>query len=217
MKREDLANEIRSAGNAVRFADGPVIGGSFRNGKFVAMHSARAKLKTPDWKVIRQASTCSECDAVASKRDRELAQEMADCYQSFARLIWPCIDHAEYCTAEPYISVSESAGARFAKLKEKFEAQRQARERREDAGQPARSGTASKGKGKTKKSKKRMSDADIMVHEIMLALSANMKRKAGGKATQKKAVAGRKPTKKPKAATKKKRAATKKSPKKKKS
>lgn len=39
MKREDLANEIRGAGNAVRFADGPVIGGTWENGKFVAMLS----------------------------------------------------------------------------------------------------------------------------------------------------------------------------------
>lgn len=127
MRREDLANELRGVGNGLRYADGPVaavtgIGSSERS-----LHSPTNKLKTSDWKVVRMAATCSQCDAVASKEDIELAEQWADCYQSFARLIWPCIDHEKHCSALPYISVSESVSKHFQKLKARFEAKRQAR------------------------------------------------------------------------------------------
>lgn len=127
MKREDLANELRGVGNGLRYADGPVaavtgIGNSVRS-----LHSPANKLKTPDWKIVRMAATCSVCDAVASKADIELAEEWADCYQSFARLIWPCIDHEKHCFARPYISVSRAVSKQFQKIRAKFEAKRKAR------------------------------------------------------------------------------------------
>lgn len=198
MDRAKLADEIRGAGNAVRFADGPVIGGSWRNGKFRSMHSPRAKIKTPDWKVIRTASTCHTCDAVASKKDRELAQEWADCYQSFARLIWPCINHDPDCIAEPYISVSEQASAWFAKLKSKFEARRKARESGDAASPAAEAKKVSKDGRKTKKSRKRPSGPDMLIQGLMHAFNAAM----AGKAARKKAVAKKKPAKKSKAVKK---------------
>jgi hypothetical protein len=126
MKREDLANEIRGAGHALRYADGPVFASSWIGGEAQSLHSPVNKLKTPDSTIILMASTCSECDAVASKIDRTLAEDWADCYQSFARLIWPCITHEEECTAKPYIPVSKSASKRFHKLKAKFDAKRKA-------------------------------------------------------------------------------------------
>ncbi|MEI7601882.1 MAG: hypothetical protein WCJ41_21530 [Aestuariivirga sp.] len=127
MKREDLANEIRGAGMALRYADGPVTVTSFRGSKTISHHSAVNKLKMPDELIVTMAATCSTCDAVASKMDIELAEEWADCYQAYARLIWPCIDHEEWCFGEPYIPVSKSASRRFRKIKEKFDAKRKAR------------------------------------------------------------------------------------------
>jgi DNA replication initiation complex subunit (GINS family) len=47
-------------------------------------------------------------------------------YQAYARPIWPCIDHEEWCPAEPYIPVSKSATKRFKRIKEKFDAKRKA-------------------------------------------------------------------------------------------
>lgn len=126
MKREDLANEIRGAGHALRYADGPVTYTSFRGGKVRSRHSPVSKLKTPDEQIVTMAATCSTCEAAASKIDIELAEEWADCYQAYARLIWPCIDHEEWCPAEPYIPVSKSASKRFKKIKEKFDAKRKA-------------------------------------------------------------------------------------------
>jgi len=126
MKREALADEIRGAGNAVRFADGPVLIGRTENGKMKILHSPEGKLGLPDEEIIRMAATCSTCEAVASKGDIELAGEWADCYQSFARFIWPCINHEKGCPAKPYISVSTSASKRFQKIKAKFDAKRQA-------------------------------------------------------------------------------------------
>lgn len=133
MNRKDLADEIRGAGFALRYADGPVVGVKVRNGKRRALESPRHRLMLSDWKLIRTASTCSDCRAVASKSDIELAEQWADCYQSFARLIWPCIDHASYCGAEPYIPVSEDASKYFAKVKAQFERKRQEREARKAA------------------------------------------------------------------------------------
>lgn len=125
MNRKNLADEIRGAGFAVRYADGPVIGGMWGDDDdFEALESPASKLETPDWTVIRRASTCSECEAVASKVDIELAEAWADCYQSFARLIWPCIDHEPECEAEPYLPVSEKASKVFKQLKAKFQAKR---------------------------------------------------------------------------------------------
>jgi hypothetical protein len=80
----------------------------------------------PDELIVTMAATCSTCDAVASKIDIELAEEWADCYQAYARLIWPCIEHEEWCFGEPYIPVSKSASRRFKKIKEKFDAKRKA-------------------------------------------------------------------------------------------
>lgn len=127
MKREDLANEIRGAGMALRFADGPVTVTSFRGSKTISHHSVVNKLKMSDERIVTMAATCSTCDAVASKVDIELAEEWADCYQAYARLIWPCIDHQEWCFGEPYIPVSKLASKRFRKIKEKFDAKRKAR------------------------------------------------------------------------------------------
>ena len=126
MKREELANEIRGAGHALRYADGPVTCTSFGGGKTRSHHSPVGKLKMPDELIVTMAATCSTCDAVASKIDIELAEEWADCYQAYARLIWPCIDHEEWCLGEPYIPISKSASKRFRRIKEKFDAKRKA-------------------------------------------------------------------------------------------
>lgn len=40
--------------------------------------------------------------------------------------IWPCIDHEDYCDAEPYLPVSESASKRFKEVKARFNAKRKA-------------------------------------------------------------------------------------------
>jgi hypothetical protein len=125
MNRKDLANEIRGAGNGLRYADGPVFAISLI-GDDQSPKCPINKLTTSDWKIIRTASTCSTCEAVASKKDIELCEEWADCYQSFARLIWPCINHAEWCPAEPYIPVHKAASKRFEKIKAKFDAKRRA-------------------------------------------------------------------------------------------
>jgi len=126
MRREDLADEIRGAGNALRYADGPVLISHFIGDRSKSLHSPVNKLKMPDSEIISRAATCSTCDIVASQADIELAEEWADCYQSFARLIWPCIEHEPNCPAQPYISVSKSASKRFQKIKAKFEEKRQA-------------------------------------------------------------------------------------------
>lgn len=206
MDQAKLADEIRGAGFAVRYADGPVIGGSYRNGKFRSMQSPRTKLKTPDWKVIRMASTCHACDAVASKTDRELAQEWADCYQSFARLIWPCINHEPYCEATPYIPVSEKASSSFAKVKARFEARRKALQSGDVASKPPKSSMKSKNKRNVKKPKRRMTDADAFALSLIqgfnawLAEQVNQEKPAAKgkkkKKSSKKATAAKKPAKK---------------------
>ena len=121
MNRNDLANEIRGAGFALRYADGPVIGQIVRNGKPKNLHSVQRKLKLSDWDIIEMAATCSSCDEKASQFDIGFAEDVADCYQSFARMIWPCIDHEPGCPAKPYISVSGKSQRSFARLKAKFE------------------------------------------------------------------------------------------------
>lgn len=125
MNRKDLANEIRAAGFALRYADGPVVRFSLRDGEVKGANQALRKLRASDAKIIRMAAKCSECDAVASEYDVTFAEAAADCYQSFARLIWPCIDHAPGCRATPYLPVSERAAKSFAKIKAKFEAMQQ--------------------------------------------------------------------------------------------
>lgn len=126
MDRESLAHEIRSAGNAIRFADGPVIRFETVNGIVRNANQGIRKLKLPDAEIIRNAATCSTCDAEASQFDIEFATESADCYQSFARLIWPCISHQKGCPAQPCISVWRAASKRFQRIKAKFDAKRQA-------------------------------------------------------------------------------------------
>jgi len=128
MDRTKLADEIRGAGRALRFADGPVMGFSFKSKSIRAHHSPRNKIKTSDWDIIRMAATCSQCDAAASATDIEFTEEWADCYQSFARMIWPIIDHDPDCEAEPYLPVSDAATKEFLKAKKRFEAERHARE-----------------------------------------------------------------------------------------
>lgn len=130
MNREELADEIRGAGAAVRFADGPVLSMRRIKGKPTVLHSWEGKLKVPDEEIIRMAATCFTCDAAASAFDIEFASDVADCYRSFARLIWPCIDHEEYCSAEPYLPVHEGSQKDFAKVKAEFEKRRQQREKR---------------------------------------------------------------------------------------
>jgi hypothetical protein len=130
VKRENLADEIRGAGAAVRFADGPVLIMRRIKGKPTVVHSWQGKLKVPDEEIIRMAATCSTCDAAASAFDIEFASDVADCYRSFARLIWPCIDHEEGCEAEPYLPVHEGSQKDFAKVKAEFEKRRREREER---------------------------------------------------------------------------------------
>jgi hypothetical protein len=125
MERKKLAHEIRSAGFALRYADGPVMRFSFRDGQAKKTNQSLRKLRSSDAKIISLASTCSQCDAVASHYDIEFATDAADCYQSFARLIWPCIDHDPVCDAEPYLSVSGKATKSFAKVKARFDAMQQ--------------------------------------------------------------------------------------------
>jgi hypothetical protein len=120
MDRKELADEIRGAGYALRFADGPVVGIRTLKGKRMHLESPEHKILTCDAEIIRIAATCSTCDAVASKFDIQFAADIADCYRSFARLIWPCIDHDDYCKAEPYLPVSEDARTDFAKMKADF-------------------------------------------------------------------------------------------------
>jgi hypothetical protein len=124
MKRHDLANEIRGVGHGLRYADGPVFGIRHIDGKRMATNSPQNKLATSDLTIIRMAATCFECLAEAPMFDIEFAEEVADCYQSFARLIWPCIDHEEGCGAVPHISVSEHAQSHFAKVKAEFDRRR---------------------------------------------------------------------------------------------
>lgn len=126
MERKQLADEIRGAGLMFRFADGPVSGILTGRGAGQRVESPDIKAGLSDWKIIRLASTCSECDAVASKCDTELVEQMAENYEGFARLIWPCIKHEPWCGAEPYISVSEKATDILALAREAFEAKRKA-------------------------------------------------------------------------------------------
>jgi len=121
MTPKDLADEIRGAGVGFRFADGPVSVMSFSRGKGKNNTSEKVKMQIVDLEIIEMAATCSTCDQVASKFDIDFATESADCYQSFARLIWPCIDHVEKCPAEPYLPVHEGPMRSFAKVKAEFE------------------------------------------------------------------------------------------------
>jgi len=134
MKPKDLADEIRGAGLTLRYADGPVVGIRTERGKRRRLESPGRKLRLPDWQIIRFAATCSTCDAVATEYDIEFAQDAADCYQSFARMIWPCIAHKHYCEAEPYLPVSKKSMRMFARVKARFEVKRRAREAAEAAG-----------------------------------------------------------------------------------
>jgi hypothetical protein len=127
MKRKDLANEIRGAGFGLRYADGPATMTSRVGNRLVSHHSPKSKLRMPDAMIIGLAASCSTCEVVASVEDIELATEWADCYQSFARLIWPCIPHKKRCPAKPYIPVSKSAVRYFQKAKAEFDAKRKAR------------------------------------------------------------------------------------------
>lgn len=127
MKPKDLADEIRGAGAGFRFADGPVILASFSRGKGKNNTSEKVKMQLPDLQIIGMAASCSTCEQVASEFDIDFATESADCYQSFARLIWPCIDHLEGCPAEPYLPVHKGAMRSFAKVKAEFERLREER------------------------------------------------------------------------------------------
>jgi hypothetical protein len=121
MNEKDLADEIRGAGMALRYADGPVIGTITERGRRQMLHSVPRKLRLPDSEIIRMAATCSTCDAGASSFDIEFARDVADCYRSFARLIWPSINHEQGCPAQPYLPVSEVSKKVFSKLKARFE------------------------------------------------------------------------------------------------
>jgi hypothetical protein len=202
MDRKKLADEIRSAGNALRFADGPVIGGGWRGGKFRPIHSPMRKLKTPDGMIIRMASTCSTCDAFASRRDREAVAQMADCYQSFARLIWPCIDHMPHCNAQPYIPVSEKAAEAIMKAKGKLEARRRAKEADKAAKvirvhNPPTERQEQQESGELRKAAKRIASLEGELAAARKALK-KQKRPALKKAVRKKPAQGRKKAKKKK-------------------
>lgn len=204
MDRKKLADEIRSAGNALRYADGPVIGGGWRGGKFRSLHSPMRKLKTPDALIIRMASTCSTCDASASKRDRETVEQMADCYQSFARLIWPCINHEPYCEAQPYIPVHEGAAKAISKAKEKLEARRKAKEAEKAANvtrgrnpRPERQEQQQKKSVALKKAAKKIASLEVELAAARKALR-DQKRPVAKKAVRKKATQSRKKVKRKK-------------------
>lgn len=213
MKREDLANELRGVGNGLRYADGPVaavtgIGNSVRS-----LHSPTNKLKTSDWKIVCMAATCSTCDAVASKADIELAEEWADCYQSFARLIWPCIDHEKHCFARPYISVSKSVSKQFQKIKAKFEAKRQARAEARSKMTPDELASHDERRREVREKRKAK---DWAIHIARLKAAIEKEEKQGLTSTRKPAAKKSKPSKKakktpaPKKPTKKKSAKRKK-------
>lgn len=123
MNRKDLAEEIRGAGFALRYADGPVIGGSLKIKKPVSKQIKNRKLKESDWTTIRRASTCFTCRKRASDSNIEEAIEMASDYKSFARQIWMALTHREYCeyyeADSPYMEVSEEAKAKFAEARKK--------------------------------------------------------------------------------------------------
>jgi hypothetical protein len=120
MKREDLAEEIRGAGFALRYADGPVMWGRIESKKHPAEQSTRRKLKESDWVIVRRASTCHTCGKRASDTDIEFVESMASNYQDFGRLIWLSIKHARGCDALSDIAVSEAAKKKFAKAREKW-------------------------------------------------------------------------------------------------
>lgn len=124
MNREDLAEEIRGAGFALRYADGPVIGGSFTSKKPFRKQIKNRKLKESDWMIIQRASTCFTCGERASDSDINEAIDMATSYKDFARQIWMSCEHDEDCdhyeADPPYMSVSDEAKEKFAKARKKF-------------------------------------------------------------------------------------------------
>lgn len=117
MNRQDLAEQIRGAGFALRYADGPVIGGSFNSTTPFFKQMPTRKLKESDGVVVRRAATCHNCGKRASDSDIKEAIEMASDYRSFARQIWMAINHRDDCDAEPYMPVSEKAKRSTAKLR----------------------------------------------------------------------------------------------------
>jgi hypothetical protein len=193
MDRKKLADEIRGAGNALRFADGPVVGGSWRGEKFRSHHSPLRKLKATDSDIIRMASTCSTCSAFASRRDREAVVQMADCYQSFARLIWPCIDHVSGCTAQPYIEIDEQAARVLAKAKKKLAARRQAKnaENARPVIQPRNLETQIQQSEEIKKAAKKIASLEVELAAARKALRKK-KRPAAKKAVRKRSAQGKK-------------------------
>jgi len=200
MDRKQLADEIRGAGMAMRYADGPVIG--FKAGKSLrATHSPREKLQTPDLEIIRRASTCFTCDARASDFDIEFVEQMAGDYQGFARLIWPCIKHEPWCPAEPYISISEEAAEILAKARKKYEAQLKAKEAQKAA-------KLIRGPKATPEKKKQQEKEAVKAAKKIASLEAELE--AARKALQKqsrrvtKKAVRKKPTKAKKKPTKKK-------------
>ena len=132
MNREELAEEIRGAGFALRYADGPVIGGSLKSKKSAATQSTRRKLKESDWVIVRRASTCHTCGRRASDTDIEFAESMASNYQDFGRLIWLCIKHTRGCDSVSGITVSEEATKAFAKARKKWERKTEERAKKKE-------------------------------------------------------------------------------------
>lgn len=154
MNRKDLANEIRGAGQAWRFADGPVVTFSSRDKKSTRKMITRGKLRLSDQQIVEMAATCSTCEAVASPHDIRWAEDAAEDYQGFARLIWQVIEHSPACPATPYIPVYEGAKRRFAKAKAKFEIKQAKKSRKRAAKEKTKqkkSRPVSKGKSKRKK------------------------------------------------------------------
>lgn len=202
MDRKKLAEEIRGAGLAIRYLDGPVL--EWRPGKRPkAMHTPQGKLKTSDLEIIRMASTCHTCDAYASDSDIEFVESMADDYQGFARLIWPSVKHQPWCPAEPYISISEEAAEILATARKKFEAQLKAKEAKKAAkllrGPKA---TREKKQPQQKEAEKVATKIASLEAELEAARKAlrNQMRRGTKKAARKKVPAAKKkPTKKKKA------------------
>lgn len=113
MLRKQLAKELRK-GHLWQYADDRVAKISFRD------PNSTDKAKASDWDLVLAASTCYTCDGEASKEDIVRAEKSARGYESFEKLIWPCIEHERGCRAKPY---SQGIGKLVAKEQAKIKAE----------------------------------------------------------------------------------------------
>lgn len=125
MDAAKLADEIRGSDRGVRYANEvtPVVRVT-TGSKVKVMHSPETKLLTSDADIIRRASTCSECMAQASAADIKSCTAKADCYTTYAKLVWPFIKHTQWCpcTRRPAIRIDPAAAKEYTQFKTAFEA-----------------------------------------------------------------------------------------------